>query len=90
MDIYINIDKQEVRVGKDTLSYSEVKLLSKENDCFNERIIPAYEKYCEFRREFIELIKSGMFWVMFPNFTGTWKLDKDLFIDFKLRNHGME
>lgn len=39
------------------------------------------------REEYDLLLKSGMFWVLFPSFSGVWEKDMISFIEFKVTKH---
>lgn len=41
-----------------------------------------------YKEEYKELLKSGMFWEFFPEYTGDWNKDGDSFMDFKLQTVG--
>lgn len=44
-------------------------------------------KMQEIKSEYMALLSSGMFWEFFPQFTGTWNDDKDMFIEYYIEKY---
>lgn len=38
--------------------------------------------------EYEQMLLSGLFWELFPEYTGEWVKDKEQFIEFKKKYHG--